>query len=70
MAILYPLTINEHTVKDSFPFAKEINKTDFNYAMASLYVEIIFTNIPAEETIEYCINDLFFDKSKFDNLTK
>ena len=38
--------------------------------MASLDVESLFTNIPLEETIENCVNDLFFDKSKIDNLTK
>ena len=57
--ILSPLTINEYTVKHSFAFAKEITKTDYNYVMASV-----------EETIENCVNDLFFDKSKIDNLTK
>ena len=38
--------------------------------MTSLDVESLFTNIPLEETIENCLNDLFFDKSKIDNLTK
>ena len=68
--ILSPLGINECTVKDSFAFAKEITKTDCNYVMASLDVESLFTNIPLEETIENCVNDLFFDKSKIDNLSK
>ena len=68
--ILSPLTANEYTVKDSFAFAKEITKTDFNYVMASLDVESLVTNMPLEETIENCVNDLFFDKSKIDNLTK
>ena len=68
--ILSPLAINEYTVKDSFAFAKEITKTDYNYVMASLDVENFFTNIPLEEMIENCVNDLCFDKSKIDNLTK
>ena len=68
--ILSPLAINEYTVKDSFAFAKEITKTDCNYVMTSLDVESLFTNIPLEETIENCINDLLFDKSKIDSLTK
>ena len=51
-------------------FAKEITKTDSNYAMASFDVKSLFTNIPLEETIKNCVNDLFFDKSKIDNLTK
>ena len=38
--------------------------------MASVDVESLFTSIPLEETIENCVNALFFDKSKIDNLTK
>ena len=68
--ILFPLTINEYTAKDSFTFAKEITKTDCNYVLASLDVKSLFTNMPLEETIENCINDLFFNKSKIDNSTK
>ena len=70
MLVLSPLGINEYTFQDSFTFSEEITKTDCNYVMASLDVESLFTNIPLEETIENCVNDLFFDKSKIDNLTK
>ena len=38
--------------------------------MGSLDVESVFTNIPLEETIENCVNYLFFNKPKIDNLTK
>ena len=38
--------------------------------MASSDVECLFTNTTLKETIENCVNDLFFDKSKIDNLTK
>ena len=64
------LSPNEYTVKGSFAFAKETTKTDCKYAMASLDVESLFTNIPLEETIENCVNDLFLNKTKIDNLTK
>ena len=47
-----------------------MTKTNYNCVMASLDVESLFTNIPLEETTENCVNDLFFDKSKIDNLTK
>ena len=57
--ILSPLAINKYTVKDSFAFAKEITKTDFNYVMASLDVESLFTDMPLEGTIENCVNDFF-----------
>ena len=70
MPILSPLAIIVYTVRDSFAFTKEITKTDFNYVMASLDVGSLFTNIPLEELIENCVNDLLLDKSKIDNLTK
>ena len=70
VTVLSPLSINEYTVNNSFAFAKEITKTNCNYLMAILDVESLFTNIPLEETIENCVNDLFFDKYKIDNLTK
>ena len=38
--------------------------------MDTLNIESLFTDIPLVETIENCVNDLFFDKSKIDNLTK
>ena len=68
--ILSSLTITAYAVKDSFAFAEEITKTNCNYVMASLDVESLFIKIPSEETIKNCVNDLFFDKSKIDNLSK
>ena len=38
--------------------------------MASLDVANLFASIPIEATIENCVNYLFFDKSKIDDLTK
>lgn len=52
--ILSPLTINKYTLKESFAFGKKIAKIDFRYAMASLDVENLLTNIPLEEKIENC----------------
>ena len=60
--ILSLLDINEYTVKDS--------KTDCNYVMASFDIESLFTNLNFEEMTENFFNDLFFAKSKIDNLTK
>ena len=70
MPILSPITINEYTVKDSFASAKEITKADYKYSIASLGFEGLLTNVLLEEAIERCVNDLFLDKSKIDNLTK
>ena len=57
--ILSPLTTNEFTVKNSFYFTEEVVNYDHNLYMASLDVESFFTNIPLEETIKNCVNNLF-----------
>ena len=44
--ILYPLASNKCSIKVSFPFPKEITKTDCSYVMANLDIESFFTNIP------------------------
>ena len=54
-----PLTTNEFTVKNSFHFVEEVVISDHNPYMAHLDVELLFTNIPLEETIKNCVNDLF-----------
>ena len=56
---LEPLSHNEFAVKDPFSFAKEITKYDSSLLMASLHVELIFTNIPLKETINNCVDDLY-----------
>ena len=56
--ILSPLTTNEFTGKNSFNFAEDVVHYDHNLYMASLDVESLFTNIPLEETIKNCDNDL------------
>ena len=57
--ILSPLTNNEFTVKKFFDFAGEVVNYDHNLYMANLHVESLFMNIPLEETIKNCVNDLF-----------
>ena len=56
--ILSPLTTNDFIVKNSFGFAEEVFNYDRNLCMASLDVESLFTNIPLEETVKNCVNDL------------
>ena len=56
-----PLTTNEFTVKNSFDFAEEVVNYDHKLYMASLDVESLFTNIPLEETINKCVNHLFYN---------
>ena len=53
-----PFTTSKYTVKDSFNFATEIVVQDSCNFMGSLDIDSLFTNIPLEETIEICTNNL------------
>ena len=68
--ILSPLTVNEFTVHDSLLFAEEVANLDANCIIASLDVESLFSNIPLDETIENCINDLFSNNDTVHNFIK
>ena len=68
--ILEPLTTNEYTIKDSFAFAEELQSFDSKLVMASFDVESLFTNIPLQETIDLCVENLFQDRTHVDNLSK
>ena len=57
--ILNPLTKNVYTVKNSFQFAEEIREQDPTLTMGSLDVDSLLTNIPLNETIDICVNQLF-----------
>ena len=46
-------------MKNSFKFPKKIVNYDHNLYIASLDVASLFRNIPLEETIKSCVNDLF-----------
>ena len=68
--ILNPLTKNEHTVKDSFQFVEEICEQDLTLSMGSLDVDSLFTNIPLDETIDICVNQLFENTDTVQGFTK
>ena len=68
--LLRHLTSNEFTLKDSFEFAKRICQQDAGLFMASLDVEFLFTNVPLEETINICVNELFKSNSSIHGLNK
>ena len=68
--ILKPLPTNEFTVKDSFHFAEEIVDQQHDLFMGSLDVDFLFTNIPLEETIEICTNELFKESDTVEGLSK
>ena len=68
--LLRHLTSNEFTLKDSFEFAKIICEQDAGLCMASLDVDSLFTNVPLEETINICVNELFKSNSSIHGLNK
>ena len=68
--ILNPLTKNEYAVKDSFQFAEEICEQDLTLTMGSLDVDSLFTNIPLDETIDICINQLFENTDTIEGFKK
>ena len=57
-------------LKDSFEFAKIICEEDAGLFMASLDVDSLFTNVPLEETIRICVNELFKSNSSIHGLNK
>ena len=57
--LLKCFAMNEYTPKISFEFAKDITNQNSNCFMASLDVESLFTDVPLDQTIKICINQLF-----------
>ena len=68
--ILRPLTFNTFTIKDSFEFAKNITDQNAELYMASLDVDSLFTNVPLDETINICVNELFQTQTSYFNLNR
>ena len=60
--ILNSITTNDYTVSNVFPFIKELLQLDAkNTVIASFDVKSLFTQIPLNETIDICVNELFKD---------
>ena len=57
--ILELLTKNKYTVRDSFNFVIDIAEQYSGNFMGSLDIDSLFTNIPLEETIQICTNNIF-----------
>ena len=68
--ILKGFTSNEYTVRDSFSFCDEIEVQDNNLFMASFDIESLFTNIPLDEAINICGNNVFGNKKRVKRLLK
>ena len=61
--ILQPLTSNQFTVKDSLSFVNEISwLPNHSYFMASFDATSLFTNLPLDESIDLCVNQLFLNR--------
>ena len=63
-------TANEYTVLDSFHFAEEIYQQDPNLLVVSLDVNSLFTNIPLDETIKICGDNLYNGNENPPNIPK
>ena len=68
--LLRDLNSNQFTLKDSFEFAKIVCEQDAGLFMASLDVDSLFTNVPLEETINICVDELFKSDSGIHGLNK
>ena len=68
--LLKPITSSNYTVKDFFDFAKDITQQSSNLFMASLDVDSLFTDVPFDETIEICVNELFKSNQTVSGLNK
>ena len=70
LKFLTPSTANEYIVIDSFHFAEEICQQNPNLNMASLDNDSLFTNIPLDETINICIDNLYNGNENPPNIPK
>ena len=63
--MLKPFTPNNYGVKESFDFTKDITQKRSKLFTACLDVDSFFTNVPLDETIELCVNELFKSDQKY-----
>ena len=61
-------TLNEYTVRGSFSFCDEIQEQDNNLYVTSFDIESLLTNIPLDETINICVNNVFDSKKRVKRL--
>ena len=68
--IMNSITSGKFTVKDTFCFAKEIIEQDSSLVMSSLDVDILFTNIPLDETTDICTNTIYSQQDVIEDINK
>ena len=64
------LTENESTVISSFHFVKKNCKQDPNLCMDSSDVDSLFSYITLEETIDICVDSLYYNYENTPNIPK
>ena len=65
--MLEPIKTDEYTIKDSLIYAAELQRFDSKLVMGSFDEESLFTNIPLQEAIDLCVENLLKDKTHIDN---
>ena len=68
LKLLTPSTAIDYTVIDTFHFTDEIRQQDPNLYVVSLDVDSLFTNIPLDETINICVDNLYNDNKNTPNI--
>ena len=68
--MLEPIKTDEYTIKDSLIYAAELQRFDSKLVMGSFDEESLFTNIPLQEAIDLCVENLLKDKTHIDNFWK
>ena len=69
--LIEPLVHNVHNVSDSFSFVRDLHNLDASgLVMASFDVVSLFTNIPLDDTIKLCTDELFNRGFLFDKFSK
>ena len=63
-------TNNEYSLKDSFKLVNHITNQSSNCFIASLDVDSLCTNVPLDEDINFCIDELFKSEIKVSGLSK
>ena len=64
------VTSNELIVKDTFHFEKEIVEQDSSFVMGSLSVDLLFINIPLDETIDICTKTVYNEQDVIQGINK
>ena len=70
--LISPIAENEHTIRSTQEFAKEIREKSFdgNIYMTSFDISSLYTNVPTKETVNIILDSLCDTDEMFGNLTR